>query len=310
MATVRIMKDTAIIRQNELLQRLEDTYIRRIDSLLEMKKSIIAKIEQMYQERINNLLKLKKQIMHKKQTEFYRLLQLIDKVPSHPMTENQNNSNPAVSQTAASNGKPIDTGIAETENAKNQNDNLSKTPLPTQENNQTADNHDKRNDIRCICNSKLIKTKWSKLSYSGPLICDICEIKMMPSSKLFLYHCYNKKSKCHKDGYDVCLKCADTLPNSQNISNRNDKVTNRYHCSYKNCDYSTNHKGNFRSHERTHSDEKPFKCKHCDFSTKQKSNLKVHNLHHSGQKPHECKICKKRFRTTTNLKGHLRVHAA
>ena len=63
MATMRTMKRTTIARQNELLQRLEDTYIRRIDSLLELKKNIIAKIEQMYQERINNLLKMKKRIL-------------------------------------------------------------------------------------------------------------------------------------------------------------------------------------------------------------------------------------------------------
>ena len=70
-------------------------------------------------------------------------MQLIDTVPSQPVSNDQNNSNPAVLQQAASNDDTMD--IAETENVQCYNSrpvnaNLPKASLPTTENNQTADN--------------------------------------------------------------------------------------------------------------------------------------------------------------------------
>merc|ERR1712228_69315 len=283
----------------------------------------------------------KKQIMHQKQTEFFRLLEQINTKSSSQILSNHQNSHQI-----ASDSKCDETEISEiinqnTSNSLNSNISTSKSQKSRE---QSVENDNNHFDIQCVCNSQLFKTKWTKLSYSGPIICDICDLKMLPSNKLFFYHCHQKR-KCHKDGYDVCLQCVETLSDSQNIRKNNtvpnnkDKICNRYYCSYRNCDYWTDHRGNLQSHERTHtvrslikqyrckhcsfstkwkcslqnhqklhSGEKPFKCKHCDYACRQKCNLKVHNLQHTGHKPHECRICHKRFRTSTNLKSHLKVH--
>ncbi|NWR02449.1 ZN316 protein, partial [Paradoxornis webbianus] len=41
-------------------------------------------------------------------------------------------------------------------------------------------------------------------------------------------------------------------------------------------------------HQRTHTDERPFRCPDCGMGFKLKSHLVVHRRLHTGERPYEC----------------------
>ncbi|KAF7235528.1 Zinc finger and SCAN domain-containing protein 30 [Varanus komodoensis] len=65
---------------------------------------------------------------------------------------------------------------------------------------------------------------------------------------------------------------------------------------------------NPKTHERTHLDDKPFKCLDCGKSFRMKDKLIRHHKTHTGEKPYKCLDCGKFFSTKYGLFRHYRIH--
>jgi KRAB domain-containing zinc finger protein len=44
-------------------------------------------------------------------------------------------------------------------------------------------------------------------------------------------------------------------------------------------------------HMRSHTGDKPYKCRMCDHRTAQKGNMRIHERRHTGDKPYPCPLC-------------------
>ena len=63
-----------------------------------------------------------------------------------------------------------------------------------------------------------------------------------------------------------------------------------------------------KSHERTHTGEKPYACKYCDKKFAHLSSLKAHETIHTGKNYYCCKNCDYSAATLTSLKKHESTH--
>ncbi|KAI4460559.1 zinc finger protein [Holotrichia oblita] len=106
-----------------------------------------------------------------------------------------------------------------------------------------------------------------------------------------------------------CKGCNETYETREELYNHRKNVKHpelrNFNCSI--CKKSFT-KSKLNQHMRSHTKEKPYKCKICPQKFSIGSNLRRHVMTHTGERPHVCEICGKGFIQSTTLHVHLKKH--
>ena len=74
------------------------------------------------------------------------------------------------------------------------------------------------------------------------------------------------------------------------------------------CSKTVSHSIYLTQHKRSHTGERPYKCKEYGKAFSQRIHLSIHQRVHTGVKPYECSHCGKGFRHDSSFAKHQRIH--
>lgn len=111
----------------------------------------------------------------------------------------------------------------------------------------------------------------------------------------------------------TCSQCDKFYTSSSHlkIHIRSDHTGERpFSCTYDGCGKKFNTAYTLKVHERSHTNDRPYKCIQCCKAFKTSGDLLKHTRTHTGEKPFKCSFegCEKSFTTNDINKMHMRTH--
>ncbi|XP_031634342.1 zinc finger E-box-binding homeobox protein zag-1-like [Contarinia nasturtii] len=97
----------------------------------------------------------------------------------------------------------------------------------------------------------------------------------------------------------------ESFRNKTSTSSNQMETNKRFKCRL--CKYSSNQKGHFNRHMRTHSGEKPYRCDICRKEFTCMQNLKKHKITHINEFPFHCRGCLDGFFQKADKEAHEKV---
>ncbi|XP_072168876.1 uncharacterized protein [Diadema setosum] len=142
-----------------------------------------------------------------------------------------------------------------------------------------------------------------------PFKCTLCEFESLTKNGVDRHmrtHMQRTRSfKCEECGAGFF----DNLLLKQHIYMKHNPER-RYPCTFEGCTFAFKYRSSLITHQRMHTQEKPYLCSQCGYATSTKYSLTKHIRLHTGEKPFKCSYpnCNYRARLSTHLTRHKIIH--